>query len=172
MSLAAETDSSKIGQALARGIAQAMLADLCFLITLGEDKSLAITCGYDLIREENLGGTTIDRESIPLLCKCHPARAPAAPAGQQHLLGSQGPGPDPKPEQPWQSAQRPDHNAQAGASWQYPDPFSIFQSPVECRRPDIPVQCLLPFHSHPGAQPTHCQPGNRTGPVGYRKPGK
>jgi signal transduction histidine kinase len=82
MSLAAETDSSKIGQALARGIAQAMLADLCFLITLGEDKSLAITCGYDLIREENLGGTTINRESIPLLSNAiqrgRPLRLPAS----------------------------------------------------------------------------------------------
>ena len=82
MSLAAETDSSKIGQALARGIAQAMLADLCFLITLGEDKSLAITCGYDLIREENLGGTTINRENIPLLSNAiqrgRPLRLPAS----------------------------------------------------------------------------------------------
>jgi signal transduction histidine kinase len=67
MSLAAETDSGKIGQVLARGIAQAMLADLCFLITQREDKTLSIACGYDLIREENLGGTAINRESIPLL---------------------------------------------------------------------------------------------------------
>ena len=82
MSLAAETDSSVIGQALARGIAQAMLADLCFLITLGEDKTLAITSGYDLIREENLGGTTIDRESIPLLANAiqrgRPLRLPSS----------------------------------------------------------------------------------------------
>ncbi len=67
MTLAAETDSSKIGQVMARGIAQAMLADLCFLITLGEDKSLAISCGYDLIREENLGGSNVNQETIPLL---------------------------------------------------------------------------------------------------------
>lgn len=67
MSLAAENDASKIGQAVTRGIAQAMLADLCFLVTLGEDKSLAITCGYDLIREENLKGTNISRDAIPLL---------------------------------------------------------------------------------------------------------
>jgi len=82
MTLAAETDPGKIGQAMARGIAQAMLADLCFLITLGEDKSLSISCGYDLIREENLGGTTIDREAIPLLANAiqrgRPLRLPAS----------------------------------------------------------------------------------------------
>jgi signal transduction histidine kinase len=82
MSLAAETDSTKVGQALARGIAQAMLADLCFLIALGEDKSLAITCGYDLIREECLGGTTVDRDSIPLLATAiqrgRPLRLPSS----------------------------------------------------------------------------------------------
>ena len=97
MSLAAETDSGKIGQALTRGIAQAMFADLCFLITLGEDKTLAITCGYDLIREETLGGTTIDKESIPLLANAIQSRASFTSAGQQHLLGSQGLGSNPQP---------------------------------------------------------------------------
>jgi signal transduction histidine kinase len=59
-----------------------MLADLCFLITIGEEKSLAISCGYDLIREENLGGTAIDKESIPLLANAilrgRPLRLPAS----------------------------------------------------------------------------------------------
>lgn len=67
MSLAAENDVDKIAQAVTRGIAQAMLADLCILITLREDKSLAIASGYDLIREETLKGTSIDRNEIPLL---------------------------------------------------------------------------------------------------------
>jgi signal transduction histidine kinase len=82
MTLAAETESGKIGLSLTHGIAQAMLADLCFLITLGEDKSLSIYCGYDLIREENLEGTVIDRESIPLLADAiqrgRPLRLPAS----------------------------------------------------------------------------------------------
>ena len=82
MTLAAETEPDKIGHALARGIAQAMLADLCFLITLGEDKALSISCGYDLIREEYLGGTTIDRDAIPLLANAiqrgRPLRLPAS----------------------------------------------------------------------------------------------
>jgi len=67
LTLAAETDPDKIGQALIHGIAQAMLADLCFLITLGDDKGLSICFGYDLIREENLDGTIIDQDSIPLV---------------------------------------------------------------------------------------------------------
>ncbi len=82
MSLAAENDLTRIGQDLTRGIAQAMLADLCFLITLGSDKSLVIACGYDLIREENLGGTSVDRDSIPLLANAiqrgRPLRLPAS----------------------------------------------------------------------------------------------
>ena len=67
MSLAAENDVDKIAQIVTRGIAQAMLADLCFLITLREDKSLAIASGYDLIREETLKGASINRKEIPLL---------------------------------------------------------------------------------------------------------
>jgi signal transduction histidine kinase len=83
MSLAAENDINKIGQDLTRGIAQAMLADLCFLITLGGDeKNLSIACGYDLIREEYLGGTNVERESIPLLANAiqrgRPLRLPAS----------------------------------------------------------------------------------------------
>ena len=82
MSLAAEMDSGKIGQAMTRGIAQAMLADLCFLLLLGEDKSLVISCGYDLIREENLGGTNLDKDTIPLLANAiqrgRPLRLPAS----------------------------------------------------------------------------------------------
>ncbi|MGD0878468.1 MAG: ATP-binding protein [Anaerolineales bacterium] len=67
LTLAAETEPGKIGQELTHGIAQAMLADLCFLITVGEDNGLSICFGYDLIREENLDGTIINRDSIPLL---------------------------------------------------------------------------------------------------------
>jgi signal transduction histidine kinase len=101
LSLAAENDASKIGQAVTRGIAQAMLADLCFLITLGEDKSLAITCGYDLIREENLKGTNISRDAIPLLAAAiergRPLHLPASSTssdlkGLGQILGLPNPG--------------------------------------------------------------------------------
>ncbi|MEI2421258.1 hypothetical protein V6O07_13375, partial [Arthrospira platensis SPKY2] len=61
--LAAEVDSEKINQYVARSVAQAMLADLCFLIFVGEDKNtLFIASGYDLIREENLDGGLMNKD--------------------------------------------------------------------------------------------------------------
>jgi signal transduction histidine kinase len=82
MSLAAEADANRIGASLTRGIAQAMLADLCFLIIINERKELVIACGYDLIREESLSGTTLDKEGIPLLANAlqhgKPIRLPAS----------------------------------------------------------------------------------------------
>ncbi len=82
MTLAAEVNSTKIGFALTRAIAQAILADLCFLVTLTEDKSLYIACGYDLIREENLDGAPIQNDAIPLLANAiqrgRPLRLPAS----------------------------------------------------------------------------------------------
>jgi signal transduction histidine kinase len=82
LSLAAEADADKIASALTRGIAQAMMADLCFLITLTADKNLVITCGYDLIREENLDGTAVNKDIIPLLANAilhgRPLRLPAS----------------------------------------------------------------------------------------------
>ena len=101
MSLAAEVDSDKIAAALTRGIAQAMLADLCFLLTVTEDKNLVITCGYDLIREENLEGTPVNKEVIPLLANAilrgRPLRLPASSTssdlkGLEQLLGLSDPG--------------------------------------------------------------------------------
>jgi signal transduction histidine kinase len=82
MSMAAEDHSDKLGVAMMRGIAHAMLADLCFLLLLGNDKSLSIACGYDLIREENLEGTALDKEAIPLVANAilrgRPLRLPAS----------------------------------------------------------------------------------------------
>jgi hypothetical protein len=57
LNLAAEVDANNINQQISRSVAQAMLADLCFVIYIGDDKnSLHIASGYDLIREENLDG--------------------------------------------------------------------------------------------------------------------
>jgi len=81
MSVAAETEPVKIGQALTRGIAHTMMADLCYLVSLAEDKSLAITCGYNLVREESLGGMIIDQDAVPVLANAirhgRPLRLPA-----------------------------------------------------------------------------------------------
>ena len=101
MSLAAEINADQVGRAMTRGIAQAMFADLCFLVTNGDDKSLTITCGYDLIREENLDGSTIDKEVIPLLANAiqrgRPLRLPSSSTssdlkGLGEILGLSNPG--------------------------------------------------------------------------------
>jgi len=68
LNLAAESNSEKIARAIVRSVAQAMMADLCFLLTISsEDKNLVIACGYDLIREESLDGTVVSKDEIPLL---------------------------------------------------------------------------------------------------------
>ncbi len=68
LTLAAETDPTAINKYIARSVAQAMLADLCFLLYLGEDKnSIYIATGYDLIREENLDGGILKKDEVPTL---------------------------------------------------------------------------------------------------------
>jgi signal transduction histidine kinase len=68
LSLASEVDADKTNHAITRAIAQTMLADLCFLIYLIEDtKQMVIASGYDLIREENLEGSSLNKEAIPML---------------------------------------------------------------------------------------------------------
>ncbi len=82
MSLAGEISSEKIGQMLTRAVAQAMLADLCFLFTIDAKKELTIACGYDLIREESLSGDVVDKDALPLLANAiqrgRPLRLPAS----------------------------------------------------------------------------------------------
>ena len=68
LALAAEVNAAKTNHAITRAIAQTMLADLCFLIYLSEDNNqLVLASGYDLIREENLDGASLNKESIPML---------------------------------------------------------------------------------------------------------
>lgn len=83
LTLAAETDPASINQYIARSVAQAMLADLCFLLYLGEDKnSIYIATGYDLIREENLDGGMMKKDDVPMLANAvlrgKPLRLPAS----------------------------------------------------------------------------------------------
>ncbi len=102
LTLAAETDPHKINEAITRGIAQTLLADLCFLISLPEDKNqLIIASGYDLIREENLEGASMNKSSIPMLTNAmqrgRPLRLPASSTsadikGLGELLGLSSPG--------------------------------------------------------------------------------
>jgi len=65
--LAAEAETDQVGPNITRAIAQSMLADLVFLVLIDNEKKLNIACGYDLIREEVLDGSVVDKESIPLL---------------------------------------------------------------------------------------------------------
>jgi signal transduction histidine kinase len=80
--LASEVNPDNLGHAITRSVAQAMLADLCFLIALTDDKNVVITYGFDLIREENLAGTAINKMAIPLLANAiqrgRPLRLPAS----------------------------------------------------------------------------------------------
>jgi signal transduction histidine kinase len=101
MSLAAEVSADKIGRAMTRSISQSMLADLCYLFTLADDKSISIVCGYDLIREVNMDGTSVNKDAIPLLANAiqrgRPLRLPASSTssdmiGLSQILQLQNPG--------------------------------------------------------------------------------
>ncbi len=100
--LAAEVDSQKINQYVARSVAQAMLGDLCFVIFVGDDKNtLFIGSGYDLIREESLDGGLMNKDSVPMLANAvlrgRPLRLPASTTssdlrGLGDMLGLSNPG--------------------------------------------------------------------------------
>jgi signal transduction histidine kinase len=102
LALAAETNPQRVSEAITRAIAQTLLADLCFLIHLAEDKNnLVIASGYDLIREENLEGASLNKNAIPMLTSAlqrgRPLRLPASSTsadikGLSELLGLSNPG--------------------------------------------------------------------------------
>ena len=102
LALAAESSAPKVSQAITRAIAQAMLSDLCFLMYLTDNKNqMIIASGYDLIREENLEGGSLDKNAIPMLANSiqrgRPLRMPASSTsadikGLSELLGLQNPG--------------------------------------------------------------------------------
>jgi len=101
LALAAELDNTQLGQAATRSIAQAMLADLCFLVLISPDKRLIINWGYDLIREEALESTELEPDAAPLLASAiqrgRPLRLPASGTssdmkGLGQILGLSNPG--------------------------------------------------------------------------------
>lgn len=68
LAVAAENNSTKMSQALIRAIAQAMLADLGFMIYLTDNgNKMVIAGGYDLIREDSLPGGPLTKNAIPML---------------------------------------------------------------------------------------------------------
>ncbi len=102
LALAGESATDKLSEAITRAIAQTMLADLCFLIYLTDNNSqMQIASGYDLIREENLEGGSLNKTVIPMLTNAlqrgRPLRLPASSTsadikGLSDLLGLANPG--------------------------------------------------------------------------------
>lgn len=102
LALAAETNPDRVSEAITRGIAQTLLADLCYLVHITEDKNqLVIANGYDLIREENLEGANLSKNEVPMLTSAfqrgRPLRLPASSTsadikGLGELLGLSNPG--------------------------------------------------------------------------------
>ena len=102
LGLAGESSSDKLSQAITRAIAQTMLADLCFLIYLTDNKNqIQVASGYDLIREEVLEGGSLNKSMIPMLTNAlqrgRPLRLPSSSTsadikGLSDLLGLASPG--------------------------------------------------------------------------------
>jgi len=102
LALAAETNPTKISQAITRAIAQTMLSDLCFMIYLTDNNNqLLIAGGYDLIREDSLDGGSLNKNTIPMLANSlqrgRPLRMPASSTsadvkGLGDILGLTNPG--------------------------------------------------------------------------------
>jgi signal transduction histidine kinase len=102
LALAAESTADKVSQAITRAIAQTLLADLCFLIYLTDNRNqMQIASGYDLIREENLEGGSLNKNLIPMLTNAlqrgRPLRLPSSSTsadikGLSDLLGLASPG--------------------------------------------------------------------------------
>jgi signal transduction histidine kinase len=102
LAVAAETNPTKMSQAITRAIAQTMLADLCFMIYLTDsNKQMVIAGGYDLIREDSLEGGSLAKSSIPMLANTiqrgKPLRLPASSTsadirGLGDILGLSNPG--------------------------------------------------------------------------------
>jgi signal transduction histidine kinase len=102
LALAAETNPTKVSQAITRAIAQTMLSDLCFMIYLTDNNNqLLIAGGYDLIREDSLEGGSLNKSTIPMLANAlqrgRPLRMPASSTsadvkGLGDILGLTNPG--------------------------------------------------------------------------------
>ncbi len=102
LALAAESSVDKVSEAITRAIAQTMLADLSFLIYLTDNNNqIQIASGYDLIREENLEGGSMNKNLIPMLTNSiqrgRPLRLPSSSTsadikGLSDLLGLTSPG--------------------------------------------------------------------------------
>ena len=101
LALAAESNPTKVSQAITRAIAQTMLSDLCFMVYLTDNNQIVIAGGYDLIREDSLDGGSLNKTSIPMLANAlqrgRPLRMPSSSTsadikGLGDILGLANPG--------------------------------------------------------------------------------
>ncbi|MBI5946323.1 MAG: hypothetical protein HY864_18335 [Chloroflexi bacterium] len=102
LALAAESNPTKVSQAITRAIAQTMLSDLCFMVYLTDNNNqIVIAGGYDLIREDTLEGGSLKKSSIPMLANSlqrgRPLRMPSSSTsadikGLGDVLGLANPG--------------------------------------------------------------------------------
>jgi len=95
LELGNESDPGRVCQAITRTISNAMLADICLLLTpTDEHGELIVQCGYDLIREENLPGSSLRTKSVSLIATAIsrglPLRLPASSTSEDlRTLGDQ-----------------------------------------------------------------------------------
>lgn len=62
------TDPANICPAITKAISHEWTADLCLMVSPpGPHGNMKIVCGYDLIREQNLGGISINSQAIPVI---------------------------------------------------------------------------------------------------------
>ncbi len=102
LQLSGSTSYEETVNALVRAIAQAILADLCFIIFRDERLgALQIAAGYDLIREEHISSGNVSEDTVPLLANAikrkRPLRMPASSTspdvkGLSDLFGLTSPG--------------------------------------------------------------------------------
>lgn len=68
LQLSIQTQSQQIFTAVARAIAQTMLADVCYIVSFSDRQdTLVVRGGYDLIEDEELPGLLLPIEKIPTL---------------------------------------------------------------------------------------------------------
>ncbi|MBN2503316.1 MAG: hypothetical protein JXB38_21250 [Anaerolineales bacterium] len=65
--LALQDDPAHLCQKLTTVISQAIIADVCLLVTPGDAGQVVVQCGYDLITEKNIKGSTLKKSIVPQL---------------------------------------------------------------------------------------------------------
>ncbi|MEW6716700.1 MAG: ATP-binding protein [Chloroflexota bacterium] len=68
LTLTGDPPTENLYENITRAVANAMLADLCLLITPpNTNDQMTILCGYDLIREVHLRGGSLNKQHLPIL---------------------------------------------------------------------------------------------------------